>query len=188
LTGFHRVFVGIECDHRAQRRINDLLRPIRKSPLDIRWVPENNRHQTLAFLGDIPTPKLENLLGLFDATYQKVEQFQTRLTRLIRFPETNGRIIALINEPDSRLNFLFQTTLALLQNCHLELDRKTFRPHITLGRIKKAKQVETIFDQPTRIVLNIKSIRLYQSTLTECGSIYTVLKETHLTRNAVDFI
>lgn len=178
--GFKRVFIGIPCDKQAQRQINELLRPIRKSPLDVRWVPENNRHLTLAFLGNIATTKVENLLGLFDETYQQETPFQTMLTRLTRFPDPTGRIIALINEPDISLNHLFQITLRLLQKNRLEPDRKEFRPHITLGRIRRAKQVKANFDQRTNIRLDITKIRLYQSTMTESGSIYTALKETQL--------
>ena len=66
----NRIFIGIPCDKQAQRQINELLRQKRKSTLDIRWVPENNRHLTLAFLGNLPRPSVDNLLGLFDETYQ----------------------------------------------------------------------------------------------------------------------
>ena len=178
--GSNRIFIGIPCDKQAQRQINELLRQKGKSTLDIRWVPENNRHLTLAFLGNLPRSSVDNLLGLFDETYQHETGFKYLLTRLIRFPGPNGRIIALANEPDRSLGHLFQITLRFLQNIKLEPDRKEFRPHITLGRLRRAKQVKTKFDQQTDICLDISRIRLYQSTMTESGSIYTALKETRL--------
>ena len=33
---------------------------------DVRWVPEENRHLTLAFLGDKPVSEVSSLLELFD--------------------------------------------------------------------------------------------------------------------------
>ncbi len=120
------------------------------------------------------------MLGLFDKSYSHLEQFQISLTRLVRFPDEQGRIIALITEPDPALAFLYQTTVELLQSSSLDLLRKEFRPHITLGRISRVKQVTDIIDYPTAIDLGIRSIRLYQSTLGESGSVYTVLKETPL--------
>ena len=176
----NRIFIGIACDQQAQRHINEQLRPIRKLPLDIRWVPENNRHLTLAFLGNIPMSCVENLTGLFDQTYQQEKRFQFMLTRLTRFPKLTGRIIALINEPDRPMEKLYQNTLRLLQSNQLELDRKEFRPHMTLGRIRRPKQLKTVFDQKTNICLDVTKITLYQSTMTESGVIYTPLKETHL--------
>jgi 2'-5' RNA ligase len=131
-------------------------------------------------LGNIANSTVEKLLGLFDETYQRETHFQYMLTRLTRFPGPAGRIIALINGPDRPLDRLFQNTLKLLQHNNLELDRKAFRPHLTLGRIKRPKHAKTIFDQQTNICLNISKIRLYQSTITESGSIYTSLKETQL--------
>ena len=177
---FKRIFIGIPCDRQAHRHINEVLSPIRKSPLDIRWVPENNRHLTLAFLGDIPISSVEDLVGLLGETYQQQTHFQYKLTRLTRFPEPTGRIIALVNEPDGALDNLFQLSLSLLQRTKLELDRKEFRPHITLGRIRRAKHVKTLLDQPTDICLDVTKVRLYQSTMTRSGSIYTALKEVQL--------
>ncbi len=179
-SGHHRIFIGIACDQRAQRQINEVLLPVRNLSPYIRWEAETNRHLTLAFLGNITTSSLEDLLGLFDKSYSHLEQFQISLTRLVRFPDEQGRIIALITEPDPALAFLYKTTVELLQSSSLDLLRKEFRPHITLGRISRVKQVTDIIDYPTAIDLGIRSIRLYQSTLGESGSVYTVLKETPL--------
>jgi 2'-5' RNA ligase len=177
-----RVFIGIPVDTAAQQHINELLGPIRKLRPDIRWVPENNRHMTLAFLGNMARSVVVKLQDEFDETYQRQICFQYKLTRLTRFPGSNGRIIALCNELDRSLDSLFQTTSGLLQANRLELDRKEFRPHITLGKIRKAKQLRTTFKQPTDISLDISRIILYQSTVTDSGSIYSVLKETPLSQ------
>jgi 2'-5' RNA ligase len=143
-------------------------------------VAGNNRHLTLAFLGNKPISEVDNLLRLFDQTYQHEARFQYSLSSLTRFPDPTGRILALTGEPGGPLDNLFQVTSGLLQRNRIEWDQKKFRPHLTLGRIKKAKQVKTTFEQKTRIQLDINKITLYQSTLTESGSLYTPLKETQL--------
>ncbi len=176
-----RVFIGIPIDKQSQLHINELLKPIKNSRRDIRWVAEINRHLTLAFLGNRTVAEVDNLLRLFDETYQQKTHFQIRLSALTRFPDPTGRIIALTSEPTGSLDQLFQITLKLLHRNKVEFDRKKFRPHITLGRIRRPKQVRTTFDQQTIIKLDITKITLYQSTLTESGSIYSVLKETQLT-------
>ena len=178
--GMQRVFIGIPIDKQAQQHINELLKTIKDSRRDIRWVAENNRHLTLAFLGNRTISEVDNLLRLFDETYQQETHFQYRLSNLTRFPEPTGRIIALTNEPDGPLDNLFQITLKLLQRNKLEFDQKEFRPHITLGRIRRAKHVKTTFERQTNIKLDITKITLYQSTLSDSGSIYSALKETLL--------
>ena len=178
--GTRRVFIGIPIDKQSQQHINELLKPIKDSRWDIRWVPENNRHLTLAFLGDRPISEVDNLIRQFDESYQQETRFQYRLSTLERFPEPTGRIIALTNELTEPLDKLFQITLKLLQRNEIQFDRKKFRPHLTLGRIKRPKHVKKTFDQQININLDITKISLYQSALTDSGAIYSVLKETLL--------
>ena len=175
-----RVFIGIPIDKYSQQRINELLRPIENSRQDIRWVPENNRHLTLAFLGNRPVTEVDNLIRLFDETYQQIVHFQYSLSRLTRFPDPMGRIIALTGGPDRSMDRLFQITGRFLQGNKIKFDRKEFRPHITLGRFRKPKHVKTAFDRQMDLSLIVDKIILYKSTLTEFGSIYTSLEETHL--------
>jgi 2'-5' RNA ligase len=178
--GTQRVFIGIPIDKHSQQHINVLLKPIEDSRRDIRWVPENNRHLTLAFLGNRPISEVDNLIRLFDESYQQVTRFRYSLSTLERFPDPSGRIIALTNEPDEPLDKLFQITLKLLQRNDIEFDRRKFRPHVTLGRIRRPKHVKKTFDQQLNISLDITKITLYQSRLTDSGSIYSALKETLL--------
>jgi 2'-5' RNA ligase len=178
--GTQRVFIGIPIDNQSQQHINELLKPIKDSRQDIRWVPENNRHLTLAFLGNRPISEVDNLIQQFDESYQQETRFQYRLSTLERFPDPAGRIIALTNEPAGSLDELFQVTLKLLQRNEIEFSRKKFRPHVTLGRIKRPKHVKKTFDQQININLDITKITLYQSTLSESGSIYLPLKEIQL--------
>ena len=182
--GTQRVFIGIPVDRRSQKHITGLLKPVINSRLDAAWVPESNRHLTLAFLGDRPIFVIEDLLRVFDETYQQQACFQFSLRKLTRFPDVTGRIIALTGESTGPLENLFQITRKLLRIKGLEFDRKPFRPHVTLGRIRRAKHVKMSVDQHVNINLDVTKISLYQSTLTETGSVYTSLKETQLHRSS----
>ena len=180
--GSKRIFIGIPIDKQSQRIINKLLGPLKELRTDIRWVPENNRHLTLAFLGDTPKSEIDRLIRAFDNTYQQRSCFQFCLSELTRFPNASGRIIALTGQPAGPLETIFQSTRQLLDKTRVESDQKKFRPHITLARVRKAGHVNTIFDQQTEISLDVASVVLYQSTLTNTGSIYSRLKETKLTQ------
>jgi len=180
--GTQRVFIGVPVDRKSQLRINSLVKPHKISHPGIRWVAENNRHLTLAFLGNKPIDVVEKLLGLFDETYTGETQFQYKLSTLTRFPDPMGRIIALSNAPDVKLNNLYQLTVELLQRNGVRFDRKEFRPHITLGRIRHAKQLDTTFTKHTDINLNITKLTFFQSVLTESGVNYHPLKETQLNK------
>lgn len=105
-----RVFIGIPVDQQAQKRINVLLTPIKKLALDIHWIPEPNRHMTLAFLGNVPVARVQNLVESFEKAFEQSWRFQFKLTMLSRFPGRMGRIIALVNDPDTALHDVYQFT------------------------------------------------------------------------------
>ena len=180
LHGMQRVFIGIPVDRQSQLRISELLKPLKKSSRDIRWVSEDNRHLTLAFLGNIPAPGVESLIKSFDETYRQESSFQCNMSVLTRFPGPTGRIIALVGKASRPLKNIHGATLELLQRSALDCDRREFRPHITLGRINKAKQIRAPINQRLNIDLYVNKITLYKSTLTTSGAIYSALKETLL--------
>lgn len=175
-----RVFIGIPLDRQCQKQVDELLRPLEQSRQDIRWVPAGNRHLTLAFLGNIPDHEVLKLQHSFAGAYQHETRFHYPLTTLTRFPDTAGRIIALTNDPTRPLDVLFQNTLEMLRENRLKPDRKDFRPHITLGRIKRPRHVKESLAQQVNINLTVGKVRLFQSQSSESGPVYTSLAETHL--------
>lgn len=175
-----RVFLGIPLGQDAQKQINDLLSPFKKSLGAVRWVPEQNRHLTLAFLGNRPAGLVESLAGSMDRAYQHETGFRTGPARLARFPNSSGNIIALVFRPEERLSRLYRVTQEYLVANGLDFNRTQFRPHITLGRIKRRSRVTADVSQQTDISLRVGKVTFYQSTLTPSGSIYVALNETKL--------
>ncbi len=175
-----RVFIGIPVDNPAQQQINELLSPVVKSHKGIRWVPEQNRHLTLSFLGDITAGVIGKLVHSMAQAYQGVPGFQTGYATLCRFPGSSGNIVALVLKADDQLASLSRITQQLLSENGLVPERSRFRPHVTLGRIRDASLFKTKFNQQTNINLKVNKITLYQSTLTQTGSIYLALKQIEL--------
>ena len=183
-AGRQRIFIGIPLDRQCQKQIGELLKPLEQSRRDIRWVPANNRHLTLAFLGNIPDLEAQKLQHHFAAAYQQETRFQYQLTTLTRFPDSLGRIIALINDPTPPLDALYKNTLKMLRETRLKPDRKNFRPHVTLGRIRKPRHVKENLVQQANIRLVVDTVRLFRSQFSESGPVYTSLAETNLRSNS----
>lgn len=179
-SGLHRVFIGIGCDDGIQEQTKKLVNPLKKAFPRIAWVPEINRHLTLAFLGNLSSSQLGNLMADFDKAYKRDKSFRYSLTKLTRFPDSNGRIVALVGDPDDRLSRVYQHTMMLLQANDLESVWDDFKPHITLGRFRKTIPFSTNIDLPVDARLEVVKITLYQSVLTSSGSVYTALREARL--------
>ena len=102
-----------------------------------RWVPEENYHLTLRFIGEVPGWQAQEvddaLAGIrapgFDLTLRGVGTFQK-----------GGRIAALWVgvEKTEPLVFLQSKVETALQRIGLEPERKRFAPHVTLARTDRA--------------------------------------------------
>lgn len=175
-----RVFIAVPVNRRLQKQIDRLLAPVKRSHHDIRWVAEQNRHLTLAFLGDQSDPVVASLADAMDDAYRKQSGFDAGFSALARFPDAKGHILALVGRADDRLASLFELTRALLAQFGLAPEFQTFRPHITVGRIIRPRLVKTRIGEPADFQLTVDRVTLYQSTLTPAGSVYRALKETAL--------
>lgn len=175
-----RVFLAVPVARRLQKRINRILAPVRSSTRDIRWVAEQNRHLTLAFLGDQPGPVVDALVSSMDDAYRRQSRFDADFPVLARFPDARGNILALVGQADDRLSMLFRATCGLLAQFGLAPEYEIFKPHITVGRIISSRLLKTRFQETADIRLPVDRVTLYQSTLTPSGSVYRALKETGL--------
>ena len=175
-----RIFIGLPVEKHAQVLINRLLEPYRGISPAIRWVAQGDRHLTLAFLGPTNESEVDRLLHSFDRTYRQQSPFQLQFSALQRFPDSRSGIVALTGPATRPLEQMLQATRGLLIGNRIDYESKEFRPHITLARIRGRNNLHPVIDQQTAIVLTVSSVVLYQSTLTETGSIYRHLKETCL--------
>jgi 2'-5' RNA ligase len=175
-----RIFIGIPVGSVAQQAIERLLETMQACTRNLRWVPAQNRHLTLAFLGDISMQELQSVQHGFATAYRQQAKFQYQLSALHRFPNSSGRVIALAGEASEPLHGLVSATRELLQECGLGFERKKFRPHITLARVRNPNHPLMKIDQRVSIGMDVKRVVLYRSTLTESGSVYSVLGNADL--------
>ena len=141
-----------------------------------RWVPEENYHLTLRFIGEVPGWQAqevdEALAGIrapgFDLTLRGVGTFQKA-----------GRIAALWVgvEKTEPLLFLQAKVETALQRIDLEPERKRFAPHVTLARTDRAAPDKVIaFVQAHNLFraapVPVEGFTLYSSRLGKEQAVY----------------
>jgi len=147
----------------------------------IRWLPPENYHLTLAFLGDIDSARLSGLQFALEKKLEFVKAVPCTISVISPFPFSRPKIIAGILERTAELLWL-QTELAnCVQSYVIGLKRRRFVPHITLGRLKP-RAVKSIDLHSHNILLSGVSdaVTLFQSELTSGGAIHTALLEVPL--------
>lgn len=125
----------------ARRIEGELLQPLRAADQQqqLRWSLPANLHITLAYMGALNADRLDKVQQCASAL--AIAPFSLELGSLIHFPDAKSRILAIdvaLNEPLRQLHdILNQTLLAANVDC----DQRSYRPHITLGRIKHRQQI-----------------------------------------------
>lgn len=119
--------------------IADELIPLQSGVPDARWVPPENFHVTLCFAGDVQggtmrdlEDELSDIAGSrFPVGIASVEQFSSG-----KQPKA---LVALVEKND-RLDWLQQKVSTVARNCGIEIERRKFRPHVTLARFSSGAE------------------------------------------------
>ncbi len=126
-----RLFVGIDLPWELRRRVAILAGA---GIPGARWVPSENYHVTLRFIGETPRYLAEEIDHALAAL--KVRAFSLNLAGVGTFAK-GGRSNALWVgvERNPQLDHLQSKIETALQRCGLEPERRRFQPHLTLARL-----------------------------------------------------
>jgi 2'-5' RNA ligase len=125
-----RLFTGLELPERVRTRL-DLVR----GPLPgARWVEPENYHITLRFAGDIDNRTADELAGFLDEI--EFDPFEIRISGLGVFGGNTPRVIWAGVEGGEALANLQKAHERAARSAGLAPESQTFRPHVTLARLK----------------------------------------------------
>jgi 2'-5' RNA ligase len=182
-----RAFIAVELPQQTRAAIERQAARLRQSLGGdlIRWVPVENMHLTLKFLGDVVDTHLNFLKQMISQTAESHPPFDLQVGGLGCFPNLRApRVIWVGIHAPPVLSALQKNIEAGAARLGYEKEERAFSPHLTLGR---ARQNANPADLPRiRAALNsiqlggmetarIESIHLFKSDLTPKGSIYTKL-------------
>lgn len=145
-----------------------------------RAVKEESLHITLRFIGNVESPEVDAI----DSTLSRIKgrPFDLRLRGVGHFPprgRPKGLWVGV--ERSDPLHAVQGRIERALVSYGLEPERRKFKPHITVGRIKDTPSHQiaeymavngTFVSDP----FEITHFHLYQSTLNSGGSIYDILE------------
>ncbi len=168
-----RAFLAVEPSEAAR----DALEAVQQALPEGRAVPREQLHLTLAFLGDQPEAALAELDAAL--TGFRLPGFDIRLTGLGCFGRPDVLWAGLA---DPAPVVALQARLkAAIHGAGIVLERRRFRPHVTLARfarppepLRLARFIETWSAFPCPPV-RVEQIVLFASTLTKAGAVHEEL-------------
>lgn len=180
-----RGFIAIDIN--ATNKIVKFENEVAKTGADLKLVEPQNIHITLKFLGDVEEDQVDKIEQIIKESLKDIEPFTIKLNGTGVFPNENyikviwigiedgqiiGKIAGIIDEKLTKLGF--------------KKERRGFSPHLTIGRVKTAKNKHTLiktienYRDEDFSVEEVKSIKLMKSDLTPKGPIYTTMREVPL--------
>ena len=148
----------------------------------IRWLPKENYHLTLAFLGNVEYVLISSLQLKLEQNLSFNKAVPFRFSEITPFPFSGTpKIAAAILERSEELMQLQHNTAKCVRGFGISLERRRFTPHVTLGRLKSRSRKSFAF-QPLQIFLEGVSemVVIIKSELTPKGAVYTSLGEISL--------
>jgi 2'-5' RNA ligase len=170
-----RLFVALP----IPEEIADSLVALQSGVPDARWVPPENFHVTLCFAGEVQGGALRDLEEeLSDISGPR---FAVALNGVHSFASgKQPRALVVTVEKSDRLDWLQQRVSTVARNCGIELERRKFRPHVTLARFANSAETGHHLAQFMASHSTFKAgpwiadhFALYSSRTGRSGSVYT---------------
>jgi 2'-5' RNA ligase len=190
-----RAFIALELPARvceAIQKQTDRLRQTLGNDF-VRWVPTQNMHLTLKFLGDTSTSHLDFLKQMLLREAEAHPQFDLQIGGLGAFPTRRSpRLLWIGIHAPLNLASLQRSIESGMSRLGYKADERAFSPHLTLGRARQTASLSEL--QRIRAALDtiqlgsieaarVDAVHLFKSDLRPDGSIYTKLFSAPLSKS-----
>lgn len=179
-----RSFIAVALSEGAREAAAQLAGRLRQKERGegVRWVRPESYHLTLRFLGNVAREAIPELAESVAGQVAASAPFAICLGAPLVFPSPRQpRVIALAVEPESTLTSLAEGVERGVQAAGLPAERRRFRAHLTLGRVRNRRfpslEGEGAVDCPA---FPVDEIVLYKSDLHRTGAVYTALERIEL--------
>lgn len=150
-----------------------------------RWVPAENYHVTLRFIGEVQPHAAEDAASALSAI--SARPFDLQIKGCGVFGHDRPRSIWAGIEPNEALDRLHGKIERAFQRIGLNPDKRNFTPHVTLARLRNAEplKVQQFVEEHNlyrAMPFEVDSFGLYSSDLSHTGSIYHLEQSYRLAR------
>lgn len=175
-----RLFVGVPLPEDVTRYATEAQRSLPDLPV-IRPLRVDQMHVTLAFIGEVDEARAAEAVRVV-GTLEGDLGGEASVTGFLMLPsERRTRVVALaVDDADRVFGRLYDTVMTGLEGGGvMSREKRPFRPHITIARLKVPGQVRPRSDCG-RVGFCVESVCLYRSELKREGASYTVVRQATL--------
>jgi 2'-5' RNA ligase len=185
-----RAFIAIELPAGVQQSLQQVLDQLRQRlqslPKNaVRWVPSENIHLTLKFLGDVSLANLDLLQEMLLNELKAFHPFEFSVGGIGAFPNTRQPRVLWVGIQAPPEMLALQSVIEIkLEKLGYSREERPFSPHLTLGRVSRntsnqeAHQIGEALQAMKVGFLGMvcaEGVSLFKSDLQPTGSVYTRL-------------
>jgi 2'-5' RNA ligase len=182
-----RAFIAIDLDREIKDALIALVRELRATRADVRWVAPDGMHLTLKFLGPIDEGQLLRVKTVMSEVAGRHRSFPLKLQGTGAFPgELSPRVLWAGIAAGPELAALQSDLDATLEADGFEKEKRDFTPHLTLGRVKGPDRVPKAMAELAKHhdgsfgAMVVTRIILFESLLHPEGAEYRIVFEAPL--------
>ncbi len=180
-----RTFIAIEIPDEIRNKIGELQNSLKKVGGRISWTKPGNIHLTLKFLGDTDENLIDEIASQLQESVASIQPIQIAIRTLGTFPNFKyPRVIwGGAESEQQQLAELAAKIDAGVEPFGFKRENRPFSAHLTLGRVKDVKGIQTVMDKLKEQEdfmagsFLAKQFLLIKSELHSAGAIYTSLRK-----------
>jgi 2'-5' RNA ligase len=187
-----RTFIAVEVGNNVKARAADLIKRLKKSEADVRWVTTENLHITLKFLGDVPNVEVPDICRHVSEAVADFEPFEIEFRGAGAFPDAARPKTVWIGvapgEGFERLSALNDAIEERLKEAlGFPKERRRFQPHLTIGRVNSFNAAQDLLGEMIAqqaefdaSLAEIDEVLTFASFLDRTGPTYNVMGRAEL--------
>lgn len=177
-----RSFIALELSDEARAELARIEEVLKKSDADVKWVKPESIHLTLKFLGYIDEGKIAPISEKIKKIASGASPFDIALGGIGVFPSwRQARVIWIgVEEGSEKIKTLAGQTEEAMAEEGFEKEKRSFKSHLTLGRVRSSKNKEKLEKEALSAEVkpaksHISKMVLFKSDLSPKGAVYTPL-------------
>jgi len=179
-----RLFIAVDISDEAREAAARYIEQMSEKfgHVSAKWERPEKLHLTLKFLGSVEEHLIPKIMDLVDLDAAKVDSFTIEITGTGAFPSAKSpRVLWLgVHELSNTMGELAKHIDDNCANLGFEPERRPFKPHLTLARIREPRNAAELGKQHIKnafgpISFNCRELVIYESHLGRGGSTYEKL-------------
>lgn len=180
-----RTFIALPLISEVESELARLIQRIKTDGDGVRWIPTDNIHLTLKFLGEVDNFEIPKICDVIRGVVAEIEPFELEFAGVAAMPSLDRpRVIhgCVEDSSGSLVEMVEQLELSLAE-LGFKREPRDYRPHITIGRTKgsRRKAADRMMDRIKEFSdvpigsMTADNVQLVGSFLDKHGPTYNVM-------------